>query len=111
MRACESILKEQNERCEYACRVSAANAERERRQEDEAMKEGQRKDDEKKKWQESRNERADMWQWFKDEKIKKQKIAYFRPVQHQKEQRVTAIHGKAEAKPSGVDDAYKQTWR
>eukprot|EP01056_Protomagalhaensia_sp_Gyna25_P004383 Protomagalhaensia_sp_Gyna_25__4382@NODE_3_length_9524_cov_26_759410_g2_i0_p3_GENE_NODE_3_length_9524_cov_26_759410_g2_i0NODE_3_length_9524_cov_26_759410_g2_i0_p3_ORF_typecomplete_len336_score82_62DnaJ/PF00226_31/1_5e14DnaJ/PF00226_31/74_NODE_3_length_9524_cov_26_759410_g2_i080519058 len=97
---CNQILKEREERIEYAERTRIENELRLKRMEAEAEAEEYRKQVERNKWLERRDERVGNWREFREHVVAK------RMRTESGEKRIASG-----VKAGGLDETYKKTWR
>ncbi|VWU50066.1 DnaJ protein, putative [Hepatocystis sp. ex Piliocolobus tephrosceles] len=85
---CERLLKERQEKQEYAQKCKMANLRYAQEKEEERLKEELKKEEERKKWNERRDERVNSWKSYKQEIFQNEKeFQLFKIIGKKKEER------------------------
>ncbi|OEH78504.1 putative DnaJ domain-containing protein [Cyclospora cayetanensis] len=109
---CEALLKEIQEKKDYADKCKAANEKYEREKEDKLIEEEKEKCRERNEWVKKRDERVGSWREYQ-EGLKKKEIDHraFTGLRHVREERRDEDLVKKRQKVQGIDNSYKLNWR
>ncbi|KAL8443219.1 hypothetical protein Emag_006006 [Eimeria magna] len=109
---CEKLLKEAQEKKDYADKCRAANEKYERDKEDKLIEEEKEECRKRNEWVKQREQRVSSWRDYQ-EGLKKKEINHqaFTGLRHVREERKDEDLIKKRQKVQGIDNSYKLNWR
>ncbi|KAL8271005.1 hypothetical protein Esti_005073 [Eimeria stiedai] len=109
---CEAMLKEAQEKKDYADKCRAANEKYERDKEEKLIEEEKEECRKRNEWVKQREQRVSSWRDYQ-EGLKKKEINHqaFTGLRHVREERKDEDLVKKRQKVQGIDNSYKLNWR